>query len=169
MPRTKNPKNVWVDDPPDNTNRIIDILPHDFDPLKSFCVCCGGAIDFDWRCVRCNADHFDAAQRKKKMTQSPKPDFEKLKELFAKMPLPIIEPFPDENLRAQGWVYRDLPRISPEFFEILIKTIGEENIRWLSMADYGNAKRGQCFISPKGIENLKAYSIKQTEEAATRN
>ncbi len=71
--------------------------------------------------------------------------------------LPNGEPFPGETLIADGWQYRDLPKLSCEMFDILVGFIGENNIRWLTVADYGNAKRGQFLISPDGIENLKAH------------
>lgn len=70
--------------------------------------------------------------------------------------LPNTEPFPGETLLADGWQYRDLPKLSYELFDQLVEWIWEENIRWLTVADYGNSKRGQFLISPDGIERLKA-------------
>ena len=33
---------------------------------------------------------------------------------------PTREPFPGETLLADGWEYRDLPRMTPEYFDKLI-------------------------------------------------
>lgn len=82
------------------------------------------------------------------------------KAMLDAMPLPEGEPFPGETLRADGWQYRDLPRLSYEMFDYFVSIVGEENIRWLTMADYGNSKRGQLFISPTGFANMKAHSEK---------
>lgn len=71
---------------------------------------------------------------------------------------PTSEPFPGETLLADGWEYRDLPRMTPEYFDKLIGIIGEENIRWLTQADYGDTKRGQMFVSPNGLENVRKYA-----------
>ena len=71
---------------------------------------------------------------------------------------PPGEPVEGKTYRADGWVYRDLPRMAPEWFQKLIDLIGEENIVWLSKADYGDAKRGQMLISPAGMANISAYS-----------
>lgn len=67
------------------------------------------------------------------------------------------EPFTDRAYLAEGWQYRDLPRMTYEAFDKFVSIVGEENIRWLTLADYGNAKRGQLIISPAGFENMKAF------------
>lgn len=54
---------VWLANPPDNTDLSIDILPADFDLRAGFCVKCGWAIDIDYRCSGCNADHWPAIKR----------------------------------------------------------------------------------------------------------
>ncbi len=72
-------------------------------------------------------------------------------------PLPPGEPFPGKTYIADGWVYRDLPRMTPEFFDQLVAIIGESNIRWLSLADYGSTKRGQMLVSPDGMKALTAH------------
>lgn len=38
--------------------------------------------------------------------------------------LPDGEPFPGETLRADGWVYRDLPRMTPEWFDKFVNAAG---------------------------------------------
>ncbi len=73
-------------------------------------------------------------------------------------PLPDGEPFPGETIRADGWVYRDLPRMRPTLFDQFIEIAGEENLRWLTKADYGDTKRGQVFISPEGAKRLTDYA-----------
>jgi hypothetical protein len=87
-----------------------------------------------------------------------------LKDFLDAMPLPEGEPFAGETLRADGWEYRDLPRMTPEYFDKLIEIIGEKNIRWLTFADYGDTKRGQFFISPDGLKNVRAHvAARQTQ------
>lgn len=85
-----------------------------------------------------------------------------LKQLMDALPLPDGEPFPGETIRADGWVYRDLPRMTRERMNDLLAIVGESNIKWLSFADYGDAVRGQCFISPSGVEAMKAYLAEVT-------
>jgi hypothetical protein len=71
------------------------------------------------------------------------------------------EPFPGETLIADGWQYRDLPRMTEDALETLTSIIGAENMRWLTKARYetenGVAVRGQCLISPTGFERMKAH------------
>lgn len=69
--------------------------------------------------------------------------------------LPDGEPIKGGTHLADGWVYRDLPRMAPEYFDELINLIGDENIVWLSLANYGSSKRGQMLISPEGMERLR--------------
>lgn len=70
---------------------------------------------------------------------------------------PTGEPIEGKTYRADGWVYRDLPRMSPEYFDQLVSIIGSTNIVWLSTADYGDMKRGQLLVSPEGMKNLIAH------------
>lgn len=70
--------------------------------------------------------------------------------------LPPGEPIVGKTYRADGWVYRDLPKLSYEMFDKLVAMIGEENIVWLTQADYGTSKRGQLLVSPAGMENIRA-------------
>jgi hypothetical protein len=85
-----------------------------------------------------------------------------LKEALDAMPLPAGEPFKGETLLADGWQYRDLPRMTEDALEKLMGIIGSENLRWLTQARYeteqGVAVRGQCLISPAGFANMKAHS-----------
>ncbi len=67
-----------------------------------------------------------------------------------------------ETLMADGWVYRDLPgRLSYEYWDLFLKTLGEGNYRIMALTTSPDWKRGQFLISPKGMENLAAYSAKQ--------
>lgn len=77
------------------------------------------------------------------------------------MDMPLGEPFPGETLRADGWEYRDLPRMTPEDFDQFVTLVGKENIRWLAMANYPDGtRRGQLLVSPKGLEKVRLYSAK---------
>lgn len=83
----------------------------------------------------------------------------KLQEFMDAMSLPDGEPFPGETIRADGWVYRDLPKMTPDALAMLIGIVGEAEIRWLSKARYASgAVRGQIFISPQGMKNLCAHT-----------
>ena len=79
-----------------------------------------------------------------------------------------------EELETQGWVYRDLPKMMPEYFDQLVGIIGEENIKWLTFAIYEgwgengeDLKRGQLMISPAGIENVKQYNASKNTGPST--
>lgn len=74
--------------------------------------------------------------------------------------IPRSEPFPGETLIADGWVYRDLPRMTQEAFNQFLDILGEENARFLTLARYPDkAVRGQFLMSPAGIERLRAHSV----------
>ena len=70
------------------------------------------------------------------------------------------EPFLGEPLLADGWRYVDLPRMRPNMFDQFIEIVGAKNISWLTLADYGDTKRGQCLISPVGLARLSASPIR---------
>jgi hypothetical protein len=62
------------------------------------------------------------------------------------------------DLRAQGWVYRDLPsKLSYEMWDLFLSIMGEGNYQILIASQGDNWKRGQFFLSPKALENLAAY------------
>lgn len=74
--------------------------------------------------------------------------------------MPKTEPFPGETLIADGWVYRDLPKMTQEAFDNLHTIIGAQNTRFLTFASYPNgAVRGQLLVSPAGMERLKTYAV----------
>lgn len=62
----------------------------------------------------------------------------------------------------EDWHYRDLPQMREDFFNDFVELIGEENIVWLTRAQYqhedGLYKRGQLFMSPEGMERVSAYA-----------
>ena len=49
---------------------------------------------------------------------------------------------------------------TPNLFDQFIEIVGAKNISWLTLADYGDTKRGQCLISPAGLAGLTASPIK---------
>ncbi len=71
-----------------------------------------------------------------------------------------------EKMGLKGHVYRDIPRLNDEAYEMLVNLVGDENITWLAQTrgtDKEGTKytRGQCFISPAGIERMKAHVATQ--------
>jgi hypothetical protein len=80
--------------------------------------------------------------------------------------MPKTEPFPGETLIADGWVYRDLPKMTQEAFNTFLDILGEENARFLTFARYPDkAVRGQFLMSPAGMERLKAHSVSRPDRA----
>lgn len=85
--------------------------------------------------------------------------------------MPICEPFPGETLKADGWQYRDTPPMLPHFWDELLGVIGEGNYRLLTYVEYTYKgddrlyKRGQMFISPAGLTNLKDRAEKNKTES----
>lgn len=63
-----------------------------------------------------------------------------------------------KSLGKPDWTYRDLPRMTRESLDRMIQIIGEEEIYWITFADYGESVRGQLLISPVGMEALRQYS-----------
>jgi hypothetical protein len=75
------------------------------------------------------------------------------------MPHPPGEPFPGETYIADGWVYRDLPKMTQEAFNTFLDILGEENAKWMTFARYPDKSvRGQFLMSPAGMDRLKAHS-----------
>lgn len=61
-----------------------------------------------------------------------------------------------ENLGFPDWTYKDLPRMLPEVRDDLIAMIGEENIKWITHADYDDGSvRGQVLLSPVAMAILE--------------
>lgn len=64
-----------------------------------------------------------------------------------------------KSLGKPDWTYRDLPRMHPENLDSLVQIIGEDEIYWITMAEYGDGSvRGQILISPLGMKALEMYS-----------
>lgn len=85
-----------------------------------------------------------------------------MQKMLDEIPLPDDEPILGKTYRADGWVYRDLPNLSLENFDKFVSIVGVNNIEWLTLAqrswpDGAITKRGQCLISPAGIEACKAH------------
>lgn len=77
--------------------------------------------------------------------------------------LPPGEFIQGATYRADGWRYGDLPPLTYAEFREFVRTIGDDNLRWLSMAtdkQYG-IKRGQYIISPAGSIALDAHLARQ--------
>ncbi len=91
------------------------------------------------------------------------------------LPMPDTEPFIGETLRADGWVYRDTPPMLEDFWKRLLDTMGEGNYRLMTYAERtfkGDDRlyiRGQMFVSPAGIENLKSSFSKTTTQSDNQN
>lgn len=57
-----------------------------------------------------------------------------------------------------NWYYRDLSKMTFEYFDKLVTVIGEENIRWITLAEYSErdgsrTRRGQMIYSEQGRLN----------------
>ena len=77
--------------------------------------------------------------------------------------MPPGEPIMGKTYRADGYTYKDLPRVSIEIFQEFVELVGGENLVWLSYAKYiqGDAQkvRGQVLVSPEGMKKiLKRHS-----------
>lgn len=62
------------------------------------------------------------------------------------------------------WVYRDLVPSPPAFLDLLTQIAGEENIEWITRANYPSGlARGQVLISPEGMRRIER-EVKQWDE-----
>lgn len=63
------------------------------------------------------------------------------------------------HMGKPDWEYRDLPRMTPEFFAKFVDLVGEDNILWITKASYKDGtQRGQLLVSPEGLKRARAYS-----------
>ena len=61
-----------------------------------------------------------------------------------------------ETLGFPDWTYKDLPRMTPEVKDDFVAMIGEENIQWITFADYDDGSvRGQVLLSPVAMAILE--------------
>lgn len=59
--------------------------------------------------------------------------------------LPKSMGFPD-------WTYKDLPRMIPSVKDEFVALVGEENIKWITFANYDDGSvRGQVLLSPTAM------------------
>lgn len=73
-----------------------------------------------------------------------------------------------EMLGKPDWLYGDLPKLTKEYFDKFVDIIGEENIHWITLAQYpanfgkwNNQEplyRGQYLVSPEGQKRGKEYA-----------
>jgi hypothetical protein len=69
-----------------------------------------------------------------------------------------------DELFAEGWEYRDLPRMTPKAMEKFVGIVDEKEIQWLTRVCYENgAVRGQLLISPQGMRNMKSFVASQKD------
>lgn len=86
------------------------------------------------------------------------------------MGLPPGEPITGKTYRADGWFYRDLPQMAPEYFNDLLDLIGADNIAWITRATYPNGyQRGQMLVSPDGMARIRAHNTAGNEGEAGVN
>lgn len=69
-----------------------------------------------------------------------------------------------EMIRSVGkenWQYRDLPKMTNDLFNKVITIIGSDNIVWITFTKSQHKgetyQRGQLWISPIGLENLRNW------------
>lgn len=61
-----------------------------------------------------------------------------------------------ETQAPPGWVYRDIPWMADKFWDELWALVGEGNFETIAVSRRPDAKRGQFFISPEGMANMRA-------------
>lgn len=71
--------------------------------------------------------------------------------------VPTGEPFPGKPYMAEGWIYKDLPKMELTFIRQLKELVGDENIVWLTYSSNSQFARGQLLLSPEGQRLLKEY------------
>lgn len=66
-----------------------------------------------------------------------------------------------KSLGKPDWTYKDLPRMLPEVKDDFIKLIGEENIEWITFAEYDDGSvRGQVLLSPVAMAAIEMMATK---------
>jgi hypothetical protein len=68
---------------------------------------------------------------------------------------------------VKGWTYHDLPNMTRPFFDKFNKTVGEENIKYLTYMSREingvNTARGQILLSPEGLRRVQEYVQEETQ------
>ena len=80
--------------------------------------------------------------------------------ISAELEKAIVEGLTQDPSMAEyrTWHYKDLPRMTHELMDKFKVIVGEENLYWLTYADYGNSVRGQILISPTGMQNMSEWA-----------
>lgn len=69
------------------------------------------------------------------------------------------------------WVYRDLPQMLDIYFDLFLNIVGEENISWLTRAEYNDKgqiyRRGQLLVSREGLARANRYAQDKMNAATT--
>jgi hypothetical protein len=70
-----------------------------------------------------------------------------------------------EKLKAQGWEYKDTPKMSTANWEKMMHIFGKENVDLLTLSSGRDKERapwvrGQFLVSAQGMTNLRAYNAK---------
>lgn len=86
-------------------------------------------------------------------------DAEAVRKLFEEAEQSLVPP----ELREKGWRYIDPPtRFSLEMWDYFISLLGDGEYQIIAMTHGRDKegfeyKRGQFFVSPKALENMKAH------------
>lgn len=57
-----------------------------------------------------------------------------------------------ESMGFPDWTYKDLPRMLPSVKDEFIALVGEDNIKWITFANYDDGSvRGQVLLSPTAM------------------
>lgn len=85
-----------------------------------------------------------------------------------------IEAAMRKSMNVPEHVYRDIPWCAVKYWNELINTIGDDNIKVIAMSQMARGpdkeicRRGQFMISPQGMANLGAYIAKNKKEAEAK-
>lgn len=69
-----------------------------------------------------------------------------------------------EMMGLPGWRYHDLPKLTCADFDRFVEIVGEDNLQWITLAEYGPYKdrpalrRGQVMMSPEAVRRAEAYA-----------
>lgn len=61
-----------------------------------------------------------------------------------------------ESMGFPDWTYKDLPRMLPSVKDEFVALVGEDNIKWITFADYDDGSvRGQVLLSPVAMAAIE--------------